>query len=48
MAGPPGVPGGCPCGVEAEEVGRMTGMLPGSTGGTRGAPGDDGPCPGNC
>jgi hypothetical protein len=48
MGGLPGAPGSCPYGVEAEEVGRMTGMLPGSAGGTRGAPGDDGPCPGNC
>jgi len=43
----PGVPGSCPYGVEEEEVGRMTGMFPGSVGGTRGAPGDDGICPVN-
>ena len=38
----------CPYGVEAEDLGRMTGMFPGSAGGTQGAPGDDGPCPVNC
>jgi len=48
MGGLPGAPGSCPGAVEAEEVGRMTGLFPGSTGGTRGAPGDDGPCPANC
>jgi hypothetical protein len=43
-----GSPGSCPYGVEAEEVSLMTGIFPGSAGGTWGAPGDDGPCPVNC
>ena len=48
MWGLPGGPGSCPYGGEAEDVGRMTGMVPGSARGTRGAPGDDGPCLVNC
>ena len=48
MGGVPGAPRSCLYGVEAEEVGRMTGMLPGSAGGTGGTPGDDGPCLVNC
>ena len=44
----PGAPGSCPYGVEAAEVRQMTGLFRGSAGGTRGAPGDDGPCPVNC
>jgi len=49
MGGLPGVPDGGPGGgVELEDVGQLTGLFPGSPGGTLGAPGDDGPCPGNC
>jgi len=48
MGGLPGAPGSYPYGVEEEEVGRITGMFPASAGGTRGASGDDGPCPVNC
>jgi len=44
----PGVLVSCPGAVEVEEVGRMTGLFPGGAGGTRGAPGDDGPCPVHC
>jgi len=29
-------------------MGQRTGLCGGSAGGTRGAPGDDGPCPVNC
>jgi len=47
MGGLPGAAGSCPYGVEVEEVGQMTGMFPGSAGGTRSAPGNDGPCPVN-
>ena len=42
------MPGICPYGVELEDVGRLTGMFLAGDGGTRGAPGDDGPCPVNC
>jgi len=48
MGGLAEAPGSCPGVVEAEEVGRMTGLSPGSAGGTRGSPGDDGLCPVNC
>jgi hypothetical protein len=48
MGGLPGAPRSCPYGVEEEEVGRMTGMFPGSAEGTRVATGDDGPCPVDC
>jgi len=48
MGGLPDVTGSFPGAVEEEEVGRMTGLFPGSAGGTHGAPGDDGPCPVNC
>ena len=42
---PEGGPGG---GLELEDDGRLTGVFPGGPGGTLGAPGDDGPSPGNC
>jgi len=48
MGGLPAAPGICPYGVEAEVVGKMTGMFPGGAGGTQGAPGDDSPCPVKC
>jgi len=49
MGGLPGAPEGGPGGgVELEDVGRLTGLFPGGPGGTLGAPGDYGPCPGNC
>jgi len=48
MGGLPSAPGSCPGAVETEEVSRMTELFPGSAGGTRSAPGDDGPCPVNC
>jgi len=44
-----GTPEGCPGGgVELDNVGQLTGLFPGGPEGTLGAPGDDGPCPGNC
>jgi len=48
MGGLPGAPGICPYGVEEDDVGRLTGWFPAGAGGTRGAPGDDSPCPVNC
>jgi len=48
MGGLPDAPGCCPCAVEAEEVSAMTGLFPGGAEGTRGVPGDDGPCLVNC
>jgi len=48
MGGLPGAPGICPYGVEVEYLGRLTGMFAAGAGGTRGSPGDDGPCPVNC
>jgi len=49
MRGLRGAPEGGPCGgVELEDVGQLTGLFPGSPGGTLSAPGDVGPCPGNC
>jgi len=48
MGGLPGAPGSCPGAADTEEVGRMTGLFPAGAGGTRGATGDDGPCPVNC
>jgi len=48
MGGPPCAPGSCPGAVEAEAVSRMTGLFAGGAADTRGAPGDDGPCPVNC
>jgi len=47
MGGLRGAPARHPGAVEADEVGRMAGLFPGGAGGTRGAPGDDGPCPVN-
>ena len=35
-------------GVEAEDVGQITGLFQGGAGGTAGVPGDDGPCHVNC
>jgi len=46
--GHPGAPGSCPGAVEVEEVSLLTALCPGSAGGTRGAPANDGPCPVNC
>jgi len=37
----------CPYGVQEHETGRLTGWFPAGAGGTRGAPGDDGPYPVN-
>ena len=48
MGGLPGAPGSCPGALEAEEVGRMTGLFPGGARGTRGVPGDDSSGPVNC
>jgi len=48
MGGLSGALGSCPGAVDAEEVGRMTGLFPGGAGGPRGAPEDDVPCPANC
>ena len=49
MGGLPGELEGSPGrGEELEDIGRLTGLFPGSPGGTFGAPGDDGPCPENC
>jgi len=49
MGGLPGaLEGGHGGGRELEDVGGLTGLFPGGLGGTLGAPGDDGPCPGNC
>jgi hypothetical protein len=48
MGGLPGAEGICLYGVEEEDIGRLTGWFPASAGGTRGAPGDHGPCPANC
>jgi len=49
MEGLPGAPEGGPGGeVGLEDVGRLTELFPGSTAGTLGAHGDDGPCSGNC
>jgi len=48
MGGPSCAQGSFPCAVDADEVGRMTGLFPSSAEGTPGAPGDDGPCPVNC
>ena len=48
MGSLPGAPEDCPYGVEMEDVGQMTGLMAGSAGGTRGVPGDDGPCLVNC
>ena len=42
--GPEGGSGGA---VKLEDVGRLTASFPGGPGGTLGAPGDYGPCPGN-
>ena len=47
MWGLPAAPGSYRYGVEALEVGRMTGLFQGGAGGTHGALGDDGPCPVN-
>jgi len=48
MGGLPGALGSCPGAVEVEEVSRMTVLFPGGARGTRGAPGDDSPCPVYC
>jgi hypothetical protein len=48
MGGLPGAPGIGLYGVEEDNVCRLTGCFPAGAGGTRGAPGDDGPCPANC
>jgi hypothetical protein len=40
-----GGPGG---GVKQEEIGILTGLFPGGHGGIFSAPGNHGPCPGNC
>jgi hypothetical protein len=48
MGGLSGMPGSCPGTVEEDEVGRITGLFRGGTGGTQGAPGVDSPCPANC
>jgi hypothetical protein len=48
MGGLPCAPGSYLGAVEVEEVGRITGLCPGGAGCTRGAPGDDSPCPVNC
>jgi len=49
MGGLPGAPEEGPGGgVELEDIGRLTGLFPSSPVGTLGAPGDDGPRPGNC
>jgi len=44
--GPEGGPGGRE--VELEYLGQLTGLSPGSPGGTLAAPGDDAPCAGIC
>ena len=48
IRGLPGAPEEGPGGVQLADVGQMTGLFPGSPGGTLGAPGDDGPCPEHC
>jgi len=48
MRGHPDAPGCCPYGVEVEDVGQITGLFRRGAEGTRGVPGDDRPCPGNC
>jgi len=48
MGGLPGAPGSCPGAVVVDDVSRMTGLFPGSAGGTHGAPGDHGASPVNC
>ena len=49
MGGLTGAPKGCRGGgVELEDIGQLTGLFPGGQGGTLGAPGHDGSCPGIC
>jgi len=48
MRGLPGAPGIRTYGVEENDVGWFTGLLPAVAGGTWGVPGNDGPCPVNC
>jgi len=48
MGGLPGALGRCHGAVEAEDVSQMTGWFLDGAGCTRGAPGDNGPCPVNC
>jgi len=48
MGGNSGAQGRCPGAVEAEEVGRKTGLFPGGAQGSGGAPGDHSPCHVNC
>jgi hypothetical protein len=48
MGGLPGARGICPYVLEEDNVAPLTGWFPAGAGGTRCAPGDDGPCPVNC
>jgi hypothetical protein len=49
MGGPPGaLEGSRGGGVGVEDVGLLTGLFPGSPGGTLGAPGDNRTCPVIC
>lgn len=43
-----GLPHGGPDGGELETSGQMTALFPGNAGGSRGAPGDNGPSSVNC
>jgi len=48
MGGLPGMPGMCPGAFQAEDVGQMTGLLRGGSGGNHCVPGDDSASPVNC
>jgi len=43
MGGLPGALAICPCGVELDNVSRLTGIFPAGAGGTRGTPGEGWP-----